>query len=69
MLRKHGASKGQPDLKIYPKVGSSRKITRKIERFTGVDWRCVEPRLQPAKPEKAPKKPVPRVPAESDKGR
>ena len=65
-FRKHGASKGQPDLKIYPKDGFVAKDNTKDRAFYRSRLEvCRALGLQPAKPEKAPKKPkVPRVPAE-----
>jgi hypothetical protein len=65
-FRKHGASKGQPDLKIYPKDGFVAKDNTKDKAFYRSRLEvCRALGLQPAKPEKVPKKPkVPRVPAE-----
>ena len=65
-FRKHGASKGQPDLKISPKNGFVAKDNTKDKAFYRSRLEvCRALGLQPAKPEKAPKKPKEkRVPAE-----
>ena len=57
-FRKHSASKGQPDLKIYPKDGFVAKDNTKDKAFYRSRLEvCRALGLQPAKPEKVPKKP------------
>ena len=52
-FRKHGASKGQPDLKIYPKDGFVAKDNTKDKAFYRSRLEvCRALGLQPAKPEK-----------------
>ena len=49
-FRKHGASKGQPDLKIYPKDGFVAKDNTKDRAFYRSRLEVSSPRLQPSKP-------------------